>query len=305
MNRPPFPTVLDNSLISSFRSCPQKAFLEYFQHYKPSAPSVHLHAGGAFARGIEVARREFYSAGRPEAEAVELGLYALLKSYGDFQCPEDSPKSATRMAGALEFYFDRYPMSQDHVVPAILPGGHRAIEFSFIEPLDATHPETGDPLLYSGRFDLIASYAGALYGEDDKTTSQLGASWPKQWDLRSQFTGYCWGAAKGGFPLQGFIIRGISILKSKYDTAEAITYRPQWQIDRWYEMLMRDIVRMKKMWEANDWDYDLNEACNSYGGCVFRKVCMSEDPTPWLNSEFVMRRWDPVARVETNLETQN
>lgn len=298
MTRPAFPSVIDNSLMSAFRSCPQKAFREYFQHYKPRSPSVHLHAGAAFARGLEVAREEFYANGKAESESIELGLYALLKAYGDFECPEDSAKSATRMAGAFEFYFTRYPMGSDHIVPATLPGGVRAIEFSFIEPLESNHPETGEPLLYSGRFDMIGEYAGALYGEDDKTTSQLGASWPKQWDLRSQFTGYCWGAGKGGFPLQGFLIRGISILKSKYDTAEAITYRPQWQIDRWYDMLMRDLTRMKAMWEAEDWDYDLNEACNAYGGCIFRKVCMSQDPAPWLENEFIRRRWDPVTRTE-------
>ena len=301
MTRPPFPTVIDSSLISAFRSCPQKAFLEYFQHYKARTPSVHLHAGGAFARGLEVAREQFFAHGRSERDSVELGLYALLKSYGDFECPEDSAKSATRMAGAFEYYFTQYPMSTDSCVPAKLPGGTRGIEFSFVEPIDIKHPETGDPILYSGRFDMIAEYAGALYGFDDKTTSQLGASWSKQWDLRSQFTAYSWGARMGGIPTQGFIIRGISILKSKYETQQAITYRPDWQIDRWYDQVILDVTRMKQMWEDERWDFDLNEACTSYGGCPFRKVCLSEDPGPWLESEFRKRVWDPVTRTETEI----
>ena len=32
--RPEFPSVIDSSLISAWRSCPRKAFLEYFEHWK-------------------------------------------------------------------------------------------------------------------------------------------------------------------------------------------------------------------------------------------------------------------------------
>ena len=263
---------------------------------------MHLHAGGAYARGLEVARKAFFIDGHSESEAIEQGAGALLTAYGNFDCPEDSAKSATRMAGAFEFYFTRYPMASDHAVPATLPGNARGIEFSFVEPIDASHPETNEPILFSGRFDELVDYAGGRYGLDDKTTSQLGASWSRQWDLRSQFTAYCWGAAQGGFPLIGFIVRGVSILKTKYETAEAITYRPQWQIDRWYHQVLKDVIRMKMMWMTNDWDYDLNEACNSYGGCNFKKVCLSDDPQTWLDAEFVRRRWDPVTRVETPLD---
>ena len=35
MSRPPFPQVIDSSLIAAFRSCGEKARLEYFEHWKP------------------------------------------------------------------------------------------------------------------------------------------------------------------------------------------------------------------------------------------------------------------------------
>ncbi len=304
--RPPFPQVIDASLISAFRSCPMKAFMEYFQHYKPRSPSVHLHAGKAFASGLEKAREAFFLHGKSESAAIEIGLRALLTEYGDFQCPEDSAKSATRMAGAFEYYFSQYPMHEDKCVPATMPGGRRGIEFSFSEPVpEITHPQTGDPILYVGRMDMLADYAGGLYGEDDKTTSSLGASWSKQWDLRSQFTGYVWGAGKSSIHLNGFIIRGVSILKTKYDTQQAITYRPDWQVERWYQQLLRDLTRMIFMWETGVWDYNLASACDEYGGCMFRKVCLSKDPGPWLEQDFERRRWDPVTREEYPLGHPN
>jgi len=298
MTRPPFPTVLDSSIIATFRSCPRKFELEYLHHWKPLNESVHLIAGGAYAAGLETARKAFYSGECDSQEAIAAGLGVLLSTYGDFQCPPDSAKSAERTAGAYEFYFDNYPLETDEIKPLNLPGGKLGVEFSFAEPIEVTHPETGDPILYCGRMDMIGNYAGGIYGLDDKTTSQLGASWPKQWDLRSQFTGYTWGAQRAGLHLQGFLVRGVSILKTKYDTLQAITYRPAWQLDRWYQQLCRDVERMKVMWEEGYFDYNLDHACTEYGGCTFRQICLMQDPTAWLEGSFERRVWNPITREE-------
>lgn len=299
--RPSFPSVIDSSMMSAFRSCPRKFELEYLLHWKPKAESVHLVAGKAFARGLEVAREAYYVHGERSDVAVAKGLQALLTAYGSFECPPDSAKSAARMAGALEFYFEVWPMEQDKAVPVTLPSGARGIEFSFLEPLALNHPETGDPILFSGRFDMLVDYAGGRFGEDDKTTSSLGDRWSNQWDLRSQFTAYCWGAAMSGMPLAGVLVRGESILKTKYDKAQAVTYRPAWQIERWYEQTLRDVRRMIASWEEGYWDYNLDNACNEYGGCMFKTVCVSQEPQKWLEVGFEQRRWDPVTREETKL----
>ncbi len=301
----PFPSVIDSSLISAFRSCPTKARYEYFEHWKPKTPSVHLHAGAAFAHGLEAAREAFFLLGHHPRAAVEMGVAALMEHYGEFDCPSDSAKSLTRMAGAPEYYFDAYPLERDLAIPITLASGKKGIEFSFVEPVEFSHPETGAPILLSGRMDMMCQYAGAHFGEDDKTTSQLGASWAKQWDLRSQFTAYCWGAAKANIPLAGFIVRGISILKTKYETQQAITYRPQWMIDLWYEQLIeRDLPAMLQMWEQGRWGVNLDHACNDYGGCLFRQVCLAEPSSraSWLATSYERRRWDPVSRTETLIE---
>ena len=302
--RPPFPTVIDSSLIAAFRSCPRKAELEYLLHWKPQNQSVHLVAGAAYASGLEAARNAYYIEGKSPDAAVALGLEALLTSYGDFECPPESAKSAERTAGALEFYFSAYPLGSDTAVPMTLPSGKRGIEFSFAEPIDILHPETGDPLLYCGRLDMLCDFEGMQLGEDDKTTSQLGASWPRQWDLRSQFTSYVWGAGRAGIRLDGFLVRGVSILKTKYDTLQAITYRPEWQVNRWYEQLQRDVKRLIACWEEGYFDYNLDHACTEYGGCPFKQVCLMNQPAALLQAQFERRRWDPVTRTETVLEDE-
>ena len=301
MTRSPFPHVIDSTLMAGFKSCPRKSELEAFFHWKPQNQSVHLHAGAAYASGMEAARRAFYIDGESAEDSIAAGVQALLVAYGDFDCPPNSPKGAERMAGALEFYFSHYRLGKDQAIPLALPGGKSGIEFNFLEPIELDHPETGEPLLYSGRMDMMCSYEGMKLGEDDKTASQLGASWPAQWNLRSQFTGYVWGAARAGIKLDGFLVRGVSILKTKYDTLQAITYRPAWQIDRWYEQLLRDLRRMIAAWEEGYFDYNLDHACAEYGGCPFRGVCQMRDPEPLLRQQFERRRWDPVARTETLL----
>lgn len=313
-----FPEILDSSMLAQYKSCAEAFRKAYILHWKPKASSVHLHAGGAFAKGLEVARKAFYTgeivgfvngkwaamqADPQDAEtSVAVGLQALLAYYGDYECPPDSAKSAERMAGAFEFYFDNYPLSHDDGYPISLPGGGRAIEYSFAHPLPILHPVTGNPLLYVGRMDSVIQYAGGSYICDEKTTTQLGASWPRQWDLRSQFTGYAWGCREAGIQVEGAIVRGVSILKTKYDTAQSINYRPEWQIDRWYRELLEWVEDIKLNYARrgpNDpWRHNLDHSCAEYGGCQFREACMSQDEAPWLETAFEHRVWNPLLRTE-------
>lgn len=297
-----FPEVLDSSLMGNFKSCPQKFFKQDIQHWKPKQPSVHLRAGGAFAAGIEAARDCFYVQELSSEDSVANGLQKLIEFYGDFECPPDSAKSLERTAGALEFYFDHYPLNHESP-PITLPSGKKGIEFSFVHPLSIVHPETGNPLLYSGRMDALLNYAGGVFLCDEKTATSLGPTWSRQWDLRAQFTGYAWGCRESGIKVDGAIVRGVSILKTKYDTQEAISYRPDWQIDRWHEELGEWIDDMLRMWRAGKWRHNLDHACAEYGGCQFRQICATrpEEATSWYETYFERRHWDPVTRIETKL----
>jgi hypothetical protein len=320
MTRPMFPHTVDSTMLAAFRSCPQKFFRSYVEHWKPKEDSVHLIAGGAFAKGIEVARKAYFEGvntqyspdqgwfegpsivpGQTEV-AQQLGMSALLAAYGDFQCPPDSAKSLERTAGALEFYYANYPFGMDGTNPVTFPNGRRGIEFSFAEPLPFAHPVTGDPILYTGRADMVAEFAGGTYVFDEKTASQLGASWSRQWELRSQFTGYVWAAQCAGLNTQGAVVRGVSILKTKYDTQQAITYRSGYEIDRWLKQVEHDLRRMQQCWEEGWWDYDLDHACAEYGGCGFQRVCKSSDPETWLPMYFEQKVWDPLERRQLTVE---
>ena len=300
VERPPFPTVIDSSIMATFRSCNWKAFLEYFEHWKSKTPSPHLHAGKCFAAGLEAARLAFYESGEHPDAAVSIGCEVLRREWGDYTPPDNIAKTLDRMLGALVYYFEHYPLATDGARP-FKTGDKWTVEFSFAEPLGVDHPETGEPIILAGRADQIVKYAGGTYIEDDKTASQLGASWARQWDLRSQFTHYCWAAARMGIHVDGVLVRGVSILKTKYDTAESVTYRPQWMIDRGIAQLERDILRMIDAWKSGAWDMNLDHSCSDFGGCAFRQICLVQDQQPFLDAGFERRKWDPVTREETVL----
>jgi hypothetical protein len=246
-----------------------------------------------------VARKAFFEQGQSPETSIKQGSEALLEAYGDFECPEDSAKSKEKMLEALWEYFIEYPLQSNPIVPLEVSPGKFAIEFTFAIPLPINHPETGNPLIYGGRFDMLAAFNHTKFAVDEKTASQLGPSWAKQWELDSQFTGYCWAAQQYNYDVAGAIVRGISILKTKFGHSQAIVYRPQWMIDRWHKNLLFNIEQMLSVW--NSWRREgfiplaLDKSiCSNYGGCAYHRLCQSQDPLPWIEADFGPRHWNPL-----------
>ena len=296
--RPDFPAVIANTMRSASRQCLQKVYRSHFQHWAPSTPSIHLHAGGAFACGLEVARRAFYETGKDEANSLRDGLEALMKFYGSIVAPptRSGDKSLENVIKAYDSYMQRYRLGLDPLKPHMV-NGKAMVEFTFSIPTKVRHPQTGDPILYGGRSDMIGVMNDTLWVTDEKTASQLGETWASQWDLDSQFTGYIAAAHLYGYPVAGALVRGVGLLKTKISHAEAIVNRSSWAIERWWQQLHRDIKRMIQAWEENYWDYALDKsACAAYGGCEFVKPCGSPEPEGYFPIYFRQRKWNPLAK---------
>lgn len=301
----PFPEVFDSSIVNDLKECEAKFNYSDVMDYKGRGRNVHLHAGGSFAVGCEATRRAFYIDGLDRETSIQKGVEALMISYGDYEAPDrgsGSAKTIDRMAGALIFYWDNYPLNHDSAFPITLPGNKRGIEFNFTEALPIDHPDTGNPLLYTGRLDAVLNFAGGHWGFDEKTTTSLGATWGGKWGLRGQFLGYTWGCRQAGLPIKGIVVRGVSILKNKYECAESINEFGDWMLDQWYTELLSWIEDAKRAYVTKRWKHNYGEACSNFGGCQFKHVCTSKDPGPWLETQFERRHWDPITRTETLLE---
>ena len=305
---PSFPAVIDSTILSAFTDCPLKAYREYFLKLGSKYPSIHLHAGGAFARAVEVIRRSRWEEELAINECMQAGFAAFTIYWGEFEAPDvgsGANKTYERMWEAVEEYFDEYPLDTDPIRPYIFPDGKNGIEFTFGIPLPLNHPDTGDPIVFGGRADLLGYYNNAMAIVDEKTTSQLGASWVDQWKMRSQFHGYIWAAQLSGIEVSTALVRGISILKTKFGHAQVVLTFSDFMLERWYQAMYNKVAQMIDLYQLTKdnpeippesiWTMSFGTACSNYGGCMFTDLCTSEDPTIWYG-DYAIRNWNPLEK---------
>lgn len=293
-----FPSIIDSTQIVAFRACEKRWSYEFLSHLASPQPSVDLHFGGAFARGMEVARKEFFINGRSQDEALCAALNAALEFYGknfDLQRTpvslEKKPKNAGTLLLALDGYFKTWPLGSCGLRPY---GGDQGIEFSFAIPIpEALHPDNGDPILYGGRFDLLGEWEGLPTVTDEKTASSFSESWADQFSLRNQFLGYLYAARKFGIPTSQVLVRGIAIQVREIKYLQAVKFFPDYMLERWYEELVETLHRMIAAYQRRRFAYNLGDSCNSYGGCTFMQLCTSRVPEEWFDN-FARRYWNPL-----------
>lgn len=297
----PFPSVLDSTMLSAYTVCPQYFFRSYINRLRlKSISSIHLHTGGALASALCEARLAFYQHGDSREVAEAKGLAKLWKEYGTPQTDEYTTKTWDRVTAAYEYYLDQFPLGKD-LAPVDL-SGKPAVECSFSIPIEGiSHPQTGDPIIIAGRYDMLGMLPnGSLWCVDEKTTSRMGSRWAEQWDLRAQFRCYQWAARQHGFAVDGLLVRGICILKNEIRHGEKYVYWREWCEDRWLFEIQDRLRRMISDWERGYWPYALGDACQAFSGCPFRTLCESPQPDNWLHM-YETNDWDPLRiSVEEN-----
>lgn len=287
-------------------ACHAKGYFGWLRKLGGATQSTDLIAGGAFARGLEVFRLNYYGEKLPYEESMQLAMAEALAAYGAHQ-PDDKKKNKApeRVITALASYFERYPPDSDYIQPNYAPNGKPMVEFTFSVPLPITHPVTNEPLIYAGRFDMVGVFNGQLIGVDEKTTSQLGDLWMNAWDLRAQFTGYVWAMQQYGIPVVGMMARGVSFLSENskvawngtgHGFAESFQMRPPYMVENWYQQLLRDLTRFKQAWIEGVYDQNFSDSCTGFNGCPFKILCQAEDYEPFT-SKYGRREWDPLAKV--------
>lgn len=307
---PPLPRGIDSTMLSCFRSCPQKFNLEFVHGLRPPGISIDLHAGACFASALEEVRKQVHLHKRDLNEALLLANARFQIEWGDFEVPEfkRTAKSRDRVWEAVagdgtekgRGYFETYSPLTDAVQPYFASDGTPTFEYTFAIPLEPIGPEgfpehpEGGPFLYTGRFDQLGMLYGRPVVEDDKTTgASIGQDWAKKWDLRNQFIGYTWACKQCNLDLDTVVVRGIAIQKTQIVHAEAIKTYTDFMRSRWLEQVRRDFWRIRRAWDENYFDFNLADACTAYGNCIFTNVCQSPNLESWKN-DFVVRHWNPL-----------
>lgn len=297
--RAELPVLIDSTMRSAFSSCPQKFFNEFILGLRPAGLSIDLHAGGVFSGSLERFYQLFWLEQLDAKTALVRTLPTFLQLWGDYEPPANkvTAKNKESIWAAIESYVATYSPRTDHVQPYILQG-KPTFEFSFAIPLDfpgfPLHPN-GSPFVYGGRADLLGRYSDRPCIRDEKTTGRLDSNWAEKWDLRAQFLGYCWAAQMMGIDCTTVVVRGVVIHKRDIQHVEAIKLYAQWEIDRWFHQLKRDLNRIVQCWNDGFFDYNLGETCTQYGGCAFTRLCKSDKPERWY-PDYRVERWNPLHR---------
>lgn len=243
-------------------------------------------------------RRAYYGEGKTPLEAFAAGAQRIIREWGETEELPYATKNLESCLVALLSFLEEYPLDRDPIKP-LMVNGEPFVEFSFAIPIPGIlHPTTGEPILYTGRFDMLAIYNDMLFINDEKTSARLGDYWKKQWEMASQFTSYQYVAKQYGYDVQGIIIRGVGILKKEITHALVIEQRSKHLTEIWLEQLQRDVRRMIRSWEESYWDYSLDDACNAYGGCPYIGLCKAKEDklAGLINSEFEVREWNPLEK---------
>lgn len=295
-----FPHVVDNTMRETLIRCEKAAYWNHERGLKTIGINPDLHAGHAFARGIEVARKEFWVEGKDAYDSVLKGVEALYENYGNFIYPADRFKnrSAERMAGALTYYFEQWPFKRENA-PVLLEEGY-AIEKGFGIEIPVFHPDETN-LKYGMKPDLIEIRDGVVWGVDEKSGGSLSDAWVNQWTMNSQITGYCWGIPQllkqngVNLPFGGIEIRGVGITPTKYSHMAIQVLRMPWEIKRWYQQMHFDMIRWVQAHGHGDHDLALGHACAMYNDpCDYQKLCKAHDPEYLIEGNYTVRHWNPL-----------
>lgn len=305
-----FPAVVDNSMRKSLVRCQE---LAYWKHERGLVPvgenRVHLAAGKAFAAGLAAVRQAFYGEGIADPyDLLKIALAACKPAY-DYTgpMPPYCYKTLDRVEGALAFYMDKWPFANDPLRPVRLNDGRLGIELCVSFPIPVDHPTNGSPLHYVANFDLLAIDDQSRYWiVDEKTTGKMGDSWALQWTLDAQLTGYCRAACillqREGISdprMAGAIIRGIAFHKADYAGMECLEPRQEWEMDRWYLQMLRDMQAWADAHKSGTHQMVMDHACALYNSpCEYARLCKSREPDKLLDGSFVVRHYNPLNRDE-------
>lgn len=294
--KPVFPYFIDSTIVAGIKSCPFQTALAYLYNLRARGTGYDLHVGSVFASALERTRKAYYGEKLSADEAVFEGHKVIFSKWGDVETPSNREhKALYRVLDAFSLYFERSPLGEEQLTPVVLSDGAPGVEYTFAIPIpELRHPDTDEPLLYVGRFDQLAEYRSAVLVHDDKTTSQLGASWPEKWHLRGQFIGYIWACRQGGLHASGYAVRGICFYKHYTELSPLVTgFISENVIADWYQSMVLTVQQFIEQYKRGVYVKAFSDPCSAYNGCAYKPVCGSANPAAWLD-DYEVHVWDPL-----------
>lgn len=293
-----FPLRWDSGKIQTLKRCAYQGELKLLYHLRQleeTEASTDLVAGGAFAAGVEAAKKAFYAS----PDILDKYIYmdkaidAASEAYGE-HLSDYNYKTLEHVIKALQVYFDTWALRNDTAKPLKLADGNLAIEWKVEIPLDIMHPDYDIPLIFVGKFDSVVNFFGSNWAMDEKTSNRrLNMNAVERSRSRGQFIGYKWLLSQVGIDIAGVLKRHV-VINSKPSAEQHPLEIESASVDRWLESLyltLKDFIAVYKGERKSARTF--GEGCEVYNrSCTYHDLCVSSQ-TNFFMSQFTQAKYVP------------
>lgn len=316
---------LDNSTLSTFQTCQEKARIRYRDHWAPRRERLALSGGAAWHRAMEVyvSVRDARTIPYPDqptdplhqAKLAFIGYLQEINSGMPIGIDEilNEKRSVERYCNLLAAYDSLYRNEPFEIV--VGPTGKPYTELGFALSLADWN---GRPVHYVGKIDAIkrSKIDGRYYIFEYKTTTLGLGSYLTHTRPNHQITGYILAARE---------LLSLDIAGCYWDCAYVSDRQPNPKKGNWMGLgidIEKDFGRAFTDRSSTDFDefrFDITDAafdflshkdsgrvrwrrnttaCNMYGGCEYKELCASNCNPDLLKSNFVQDEWKPYEELK-------
>lgn len=282
---------IDNSSLERFTTCPRSSQYYLCQKRESADSRSALTFGKIIHNALEIRYRNLTM---PLPAVTTLMLDSLTTAFSTWSPPEDDHRNIDTAIKVITSYLATYPIEEFSITS--LPSGAPAVELPFAVPLgDITingpllirNPDgstetrhfTTLTIIWQGRIDLIYSSQGRTYIMDHKTTSMLGPSYFKEFELSHQVYGYVWAtSALLKRSISGFAINALAIRKPT-KTGKGIEFirqvipLEQTLLEEWVDDTLHICSDFVEHARRGYFPKHTKWCVGKYGECPYRGVC--------------------------------
>lgn len=275
---------IDNSSLERFTTCPRSAFY-YISKRREGAEDREALGFGKRIHEILDARYRFHPNVIPDEASTGItvpGTTTRMVQRADAVFSDWTPEEGSfrTYATALNFiaeYNAMYPVEAFSV--AVLPDGRPGVEIPFALPLCTLEADRVIKVVWTGRVDLLYKREDRYYIMDHKTTSVLGPTYFKDFELSSQVFGYVWAMQKLlGCVIDGFCVNALAFRKptktgKSLELLRHIVPIDQALVEEWEhdtQTIVSDLVNMS---QRSDWPKHTKWCVGKYGVCEYAPIC--------------------------------
>lgn len=273
---PPLPLLdnclfLDNSALELISTCQRQAQYYILHKREKASDRSALKFGGILHKMLEANYRNLSAS--PDLR-LSLMLDAATEGFASWSPDPSDYRNYDSAVGFAQRYIKEYPIEEFEVpvsrveLPFATPIGEFAIGGRTIK------------IIWQGRIDLIPERSGTMFFMDHKSTSMMGPTYFKEFDLSSQFKGYGWATKElmGIMPAYGVVnalgIRAPSKTGKQYEFQRYSVRFTEDDLDEWRSDTMHLIGTFIQNYFAGFFPRSTKWCVGKYGACQYFDVCI-------------------------------